>query len=229
MRNLPAPLRDQARRLGMEDGLSLGEIARTLGVAPSTARRWSLDIELTAEQLAGIDARRARSAREASALMAKGFRHKREAWQLEGRMRAREGDLLHQAGCLLYWAEGTKARNTVQLANSDVNLMRLFWRFVRTSFGVQADQVAFALHLYTGNGLTIREVEDWWLTALSLPRSCLRKHSVNKRPAPSSGVKRNKLPYGVGTLRVLKSTWLVQHIYGAIQEYGAFDEPRWLG
>jgi hypothetical protein len=24
------------------------------------------------------------------------------------------------------------------------------------------------------------------------------------------------------------STAIVQHIYGAIQEYGGFDEPRWL-
>ena len=30
------------------------------------------------------------------------------------------------------------------------------------------------------------------------------------------------------TIRVLKSTWLVQHIYGAIQEYGGFEESRWV-
>jgi hypothetical protein len=27
---------------------------------------------------------------------------------------------------------------------------------------------------------------------------------------------------------VAKSTHLVQHIFGAIQEYGGFEEPRWL-
>jgi hypothetical protein len=46
-------------------------------------------------------------------------------------------------------------------------------------------------------------------------------------PTSSSGRARNKLPYGVCTLRV-HSTWMVQHIYGAIQEYGGFDEPAWL-
>jgi hypothetical protein len=59
---------------------------------------------------------------------------------------------------MLYWAEGSKGRNQVHFANSDVNMVRFFWGF----------------------------------------------------------------------LRVLKSTHLVQHIYGAIQEYAGFDEPRWL-
>lgn len=52
--------------------------------------------------------------------------------------------------------------------------------------------------------------------------------SLGAGPTSSSGRKRNKLPYGVCTLQVRRSTRLVQHIYGAIQEYAAFDEPAWL-
>jgi hypothetical protein len=34
----------------------------------------------------------------------------------------------------------------------------------------------------------------------------------------------------LGTARlILHSTFVVQSIYGAIQEYGGFDEPAWLG
>ena len=44
------------------------------------------------------------------------------------------------------------------------------------------------LSVYTGNGLTIREIEEHWLSVLELPRD----------------------------------------IYGAIQEYGGFNEPLWL-
>jgi hypothetical protein len=36
------------------------------------------------------------------------------------------------------------------------------------------------------------------------------------------------LPYGVCSIRILRSTHLVQHTFGAIQEYAGFDEPRWL-
>lgn len=50
---------------------------------------------------------------------------------------------------------------------------------------------------------------------------------LNHTPTSSSGRARKKLPYGVCTLTVC-STRLVQHIYGAIQEYGGFDEPAWL-
>ena len=50
---------------------------------------------------------------------------------------------------------------------------------------------------------------------------------LNHMPTSSSGRARNKLPYGVVTLNV-HSTWMVQHIYGAIQEYAGFDEPAWL-
>jgi hypothetical protein len=102
----------------------------------------------------------------------------------------------------------------------------LFVRFLRDCFGIPDEDLA--VYVYTGNGLTIREIEDRWLDALDLPRAALRKHSINKRPAPTSGVKKNKLPYGVARLDVARSTWLVQHIYGAIQEYGDFDEPQWL-
>ena len=61
----------------------------------------------------------------------------------------------------------------------------------------------------------------------SLPRSVLRKSFVNPLPTSSSGKKKNKLPYGVCTL-TLGRTEILQHIYGAIQEYAGFDEPRWL-
>ena len=159
--------------------------------------------------------------------MASRYREKRRHWQLEGRRRAREGDLLHQAGCLLYGAEGSK-QNGVTLVNSDVNMLRLFRRFLLQGYKVGVSDLTFRMNVYTGNGLSIPEIERYWLTALDLPVSCLRKHRVNNPPSPTSGVKVGKLPYGVGTLSVKRSTWLLQHIYGAIQEYAGFDEPRWL-
>ena len=83
------------------------------------------------------------------------------------------------------------------------------------------------LHVYLGNGLSVAEIETHWLDALGLPRSCLRAHAIDVKPTSSSGRKTNKLPYGVCSLGI-NSTRIVQHIYGAIQEYGGFEEPRWL-
>jgi hypothetical protein len=73
----------------------------------------------------------------------------------------------------------------------------------------------------------LSEIEDYWLSALELSRSCLRGHALDHKPTSSSGLRRNKLPYGVCALE-LHSTRVVQHIYGAIQEYASFDKPAWL-
>jgi hypothetical protein len=128
---------------------------------------------------------------------------------------------------MLYWAEGSKGRNSVVLTNSDPQMLRFFARFLRESMGVKDADLSMRLNVYLGNGLSLERIEDFWLGVLDLPHTALRKHSINHFPTSSSGKKRT-LPYGVCTLRVSRSTRLVQHIYGAIQEYAGFAEPRWL-
>lgn len=220
-------------RLLRSEGTPIKRIARRVGVSPSTVLAWTKDIRLTEEQRArnargpsGPQSRAVVAARAERVRQA--HRERRLLWQQEGRVAARRHDPLHQAGCMLYWAEGTKDRNTVRFANSDRAMVRFFLRFLRESLGVSTDALTLSLNVYVNNGLTLREIEDHWLWGLGLPRSCLRKHQLNHTPTSSSGRRRKKLPYGVCTLRVRRSTRLVQHIYGAIQEYAGFDEPRWL-
>lgn len=128
---------------------------------------------------------------------------------------------------MLYWAEGAKQRNTVKFCNSDPHMLAYFRHFLVEAMGISPSQLTLRLHVYLGNGLSIKEVEEFWLEELQLPRDCLRKHAINPLPTSSSGKKKRKLPYGVATL-TLGSTEVVQHIFGAIQEYGGFEEPRWL-
>jgi transposase-like protein len=224
--------RARAREL-RTNGVSIKRIARALGVSPSSVLYWTRDIELTAEQrqlnLRGPAGPQnpERVARRAVAWR-RSCQRKRLEYQREGRTRAREADSLHMAGCMLYWAEGSKGRNQVHFANSDLNMVRFFCDFLRTSLGVRSEDITLRLNVYTGNGLSLREIEEYWLSALDLPRSALRRHTLNHTPTSSSGKKRNRLPYGVCSIRVLKSTRLVQHIFGATQEYAGFDEPRWL-
>jgi hypothetical protein len=112
-------------------------------------------------------------------------------------------------------------------SNSDLAMVRFFVNFVRACFQVADERFTVRLNVYTGNGVSIEEIEDHWLRELKLPRSCLRGHIVNHFPTSSSGKKTNLLPYGVCTLNI-HDTHLVQHIYGAIQEYAGFEDPRWL-
>jgi hypothetical protein len=200
------------------------QIATLLGVSPASVHAWTRDVKLSAEQREH-NLRAARA--EAGQRWAEINRARRRTYQEEGRRRARQGDFLHQAGCMLYWAEGAKDRGVVTFANSDPAMVRLFWRFLHTCFDVHPTRVAIRLNVYLNNGRSLREIEDRWLNVLGLPRSCLRAHVVNHFPTSSSGKKQDKLPYGVCTLRVY-DTSMVQHIFGAIQEYAGFEEPRWL-
>ena len=106
-------------------------------------------------------------------------------------------------------------------------MMRFFVRFLRDSMGVPTSKIRMNFNAYTGNGLSIEQIERHWLDALELDASCGRAHIINHFPTSSSGAKRHRLPYGVCFVKV-HSTRLVQHIYGAIQEYAGFEEPRWL-
>ncbi len=200
------------------------QIASRLGVSVGSVHLWTKDIEISPE-LAEQNLARARD--KASRSWRLKNQARRLAFQAEGRRQARSGEPLHRAGCFLYWAEGAKSRSTVGFANSDVNMVRFFMRFLRESLEVPEEKIRVNFNVYTGNGFSIEQIERYWLNALELDPSCLRSHIVNHFPTSSSGQKRNRLPYGVCFLRV-HSTRLVQHIYGAIQEYAGFDEPRWL-
>jgi len=128
---------------------------------------------------------------------------------------------------MLYWAEGTKIRNSLEIANSDPHLLVVALRFLRQEFPEDAKAVTLRLNAYTDNGLGIQEIERHWLSRLDLPASCLRRHTLNNRPAGSRGSRKSKLPFGVATLTLCR-TQAAQHVWGGIQEYGTFVEPKWL-
>jgi hypothetical protein len=128
---------------------------------------------------------------------------------------------------MLYWAEGAKARNTLKVINADPEVLVFFIGFLRAHFAVANDQFRVYCNLFADHAERRREIEDFWLDRLRLPRSCLRKTIVNTYSKYSQKKRRNRLPYGTTAL-VVHSTRIVQTIYGSIQEYGSFDRPEWL-
>ena len=216
--------RELARSMRAESGRPVRQIAAELGVSVSSVSLWVRDIEITPKQRSR---NLARAGQKRGAAWADRHRDRRRLYQEEGRARARADDPLHMAGCMLYWGEGCKARNQARLTNSDPHMLRFFVDFLRQCFQVPDEQMRVRLNFYLGNGLSVSEIEEHWLAALDLPRTCLCRNTINALPTSSSGLKKNKLPYGVCALYV-HDTRLLQHIYGAIQEYGDFEEPRWL-
>jgi hypothetical protein len=221
----------QARELRMA-GVPYKRIAATLKISPGTAFAWTRDIELTEEQeernrRGPTGPQNPEAQRKRAAAWAARCRARRAQFQEDGRRRARDGDLLHQAGCMLYWAEGGKSRNCAKFANSDPQMVLLFRRFLTDALEIEPDAICLSINAYTNNGLSIDEIERFWLDLLNLRGCSVRKHTLNHMPTSSSGHAKTRLRYGVCFL-VVNRTWVVQHIYGAIQEYGGFEEPRWL-
>ena len=219
----------EARRLRAEEGESIRSIAQRLGVSPSSVSVWVRDVPLSASQRVALAERNPayNGQCKGQQTIARRARERRRAWQQERRALARRKVPLHLAGCMLYWAEGTKHHQRLCFSNSDVRMMRLFVRFLRECLAVRDEPLRFSVNCYLGNGLSLDEIEVSWLEALELPRACLLRATVN-RPSPASREKRRTLLYGTGRL-VVHSTAIAQQVYGAIQEYGGFDDPSWLG
>jgi hypothetical protein len=193
---------------------------------------WANDIELTPEQkaanLRGPDGPlNPEDVRRRAKNWAARCRRRRADMQAEGRAAARRGNPLHLAGCMLYWAEGSKARNAIRFTSSDPRMVSFFRKFLVDALGLEPAEIHLSINVYTNNGMGIEEIERYWLDLLQLPQSSARGHVLNHTPTSSSGRAKNKLPYGVARLSV-HQTRMVQHIYGAIQEYVQFDEPGWL-
>jgi len=211
-----------------ECGMSVKEIAAELRISASTASRWLRGIVLSPEQVAALDARNPAINGQmlGARRLAEKSRDARADAQAHGRSFAALADPLHRAGCMLYWAEGSKGRNKVTFTNSDVDMVRFFLRFLRECYGVEDERLTLSVNVHLGNGMTLDEIEAWWLAALALPASCLRAAAVNRTSSSSLG-KRPPLVHGTARLSIC-STFILQSIYGALQAYGGFERPAWL-
>lgn len=217
-------VREEARHLRRE-GLSVRDIALTLKVSRSSVSLWVRDIELTNEQKEALKARQSRWAAQNNGAQKnrKQGLERRRTFQEAGRLKAREMHPLHLAGCMLYWAEGGKIRNRLYFANSDPNMHLLFMRFLREEMGIEDSEITINIHCHTSEPEAIRLLEDYWVNLLGLSRSNLRKTYTKK----GSEIKRSILEHGVCGVGIHR-TEIVQHIFGAIQEYAGFENPAWL-
>ena len=218
--------REKARRLRREEGRSVKELAALLGVSPSSISLWVRDIELTEEQYRALRWRMGGRIEGSRANAQKALERRRHEQAL-GREHARTGDALHVAGCMLFWAEGSRERNVVKFTNSDPKMVAFFLNFLRQSFAIRDEKVAVTCNLFADHVVRQRKIEDFWLAELGLSRSNLRRSTVNRYSKYSQKKRRNKLPYGTCRLCV-HDTRVTQHLYGAIQEYGGFEREEWL-
>jgi transposase-like protein len=219
--------KEKALALRSEEGMSIKKIAKAIGAATSTISVWVRDIKLSDVQKVALHKAMSDSSVVGSRANREIHLAKRRSYQEEGRAKAREGNLTHQAGCMLYWGEGGKSRNKVSFCNADAQMLKIFIEFLREHFSVLDEQITIYYAYYPEPIYSEEEVEAYWSEMLNISTSRLRPQHV---PVREKGKipREHKLPYGTLSLNV-GSTKIVQHIFGAIQEYSGITKEEWLG
>lgn len=227
--NMKTEEKKEARRLRKECGLSVRDIANRVGVSKGTISLWVRDIQLTNKQIRTLkDKNPAINRQMAGAKTRRDTALKeRISAQQEGIKAAKEGNILHAQGCMLYWAEGYKRnnKNSISFANSDPAMVKLFVSFLVKCLNIRKDDMVLKIQCHTVSK-TLKQVEDYWKNLTGIPQSS--KTIINLTSKASKNKKGHTLDYGTCSI-VTHNTRALQHIFGAIQEYGNFERPEWLG
>jgi transcriptional regulator with XRE-family HTH domain len=219
--------REMARRIRREEGASINEIARRTGAAKSSISRWVRDIELTKEQHESLRLAAYLGMIKGRTMHAQLRREARVMAQEDGRMRAQQDDRFFWAGCMLYWAEGSKDRNHVEFTNSDPQMVGFFVKFLKTYWSLRDEDIRITCNLFADHAAEQRDIEQFWLDIANLSRESLRRSTVNVYSKYSKKKRQNRLPYGTCRVTVCR-TRVVQAIYGGIQEIAGFTRDAWL-
>ena len=192
----------EARKL-REQGKSIKEIEKLIGIRRSSISVWVRDISLTAVQkrrLAGrghsleVTERRRQSrlsneTRLRTQFLHEGFR------DIET---VKEIDLL-MLGIGLYWGEGSKTnRGSIELSNTDPRVIRIHVLFLTSVFKFPMSKI----HAHVGlhSHLSIKKAERYWSKVSGIPLRQFQKTSMQR----SKGGKgeRDRLPFGTFTVGV---------------------------
>lgn len=222
-------LKERARYFRKIEGQSVRQIATRLGVSKGSVSAWVRDIKLSKKHLINLERQNPASKkftglRTASEINRQRAKDKRTIYQQQGRQECSDFNL-HLAGCMLYWAEGSKSRNSLTFTNTDASMLLLFIKFLKEICLVKNEDILIACRSHILSPYTLEDVENYWLKTLGLNKANLRKGSVETR-IPK--VKSVKYPYGICAIIVHKVD-LIQRIFGAIKGYaGITDENLWL-
>ena len=224
-------VRECARNL-RKRGLSYSEILKELPhkVSKSMLSYWTSDIKLTEEQQRRIHLLNPTLnpllREKVGNFNRKRWASIRQSFQLGGRTEAKKHIFdLHMAGCMLYWAEGSKCRNCLMFTNMDVNMMKLFVRFLRECYDVADNLIVLYINSHYLSDKSEEDIKGYWTNELVLPISSVKQFNIERRVP-----KHRKKDYGYGICQIRVSDYeLVQHIFGSIKEYaGINNEDLWI-
>lgn len=123
------------------------------------------------------------------------FEHKPKTYNPLPRLTNRQ-HLLKVAALMLYWGEGAKTGNTVDLANSSLPALKLFLQFLLEICQISQNKLRFYLYCFADGDST--ELINYWSRALKVPKNQFTKPYIRTSRNNSSN---RIMPQGVLHIR----------------------------
>lgn len=206
--------RKLARKLRQENGFSINEICRKLGVSKSSVSLWIRDINLTPIQSQNLFKRSVNAEviekRRLTRLSKENARRQIVIDGSRGEIRKISNNELFLIGIALYWAEGSKTRRgIVEFSNSDPRLIEIMMKFFKEICSVPSEK--FRGHIHLHEHLSIKNAEKYWskISKISVQQFFKTSNQHNK----ASKNKKDSLPFGTFSIYVC-STELFLKIKG---------------
>ncbi|MBI2611358.1 helix-turn-helix domain-containing protein [Candidatus Gottesmanbacteria bacterium] len=212
--------RIKAREL-RQQGISVGEIAKTLNVSKSTVSLWVRDIILSIEQLEKLQQRSLEGRERGQLLGALAQKRKRleliekerqNGWRLLSMISDRE---FFVAGLALYAGEGNKKTRAVRFSNSDPMIIKFMIKWFKKFFDVKNDD----FHCFIGINAIHRSregiVKKYWSEITDIPLNSFWKTSFKKTVSKKIYINFNE-HYGTLDVRILHPAPIFYKMLGLI-------------
>jgi len=190
------------RNLYHKEGLSASQVAKKIGVSTWVVMGFMRR-----------NAIKRRNFREANKI---NFEKKPLSYFVKNNLTKKE-EKLKIAGVFLYWAEGAKLSGknacTVDFANSNPEMIKVFIKFLRKICGVNEKKLR--LYLYCFSNQDIEKIKNYWYKLTNIPKDQFTKPYIKQGVVAE---KSGKMKYGLVHIRYNDKKLLIQ-IERWVKEY----------
>lgn len=216
-------LKNQAISLRLQ-GLSYSEVLRHIPVARSTLSLWLRSVSLSQRQKQRL------TEKKLAAILRGGLRKREQRLKLTEQIKKQarseiiqiDEEKLFLMGVMLYWAEGSKAKEhnpsqCTTFTNSDPLMIKVFLKWLFTILHVPQGEVIVELVIHRSHYNRVVQVKEYWSRTTGLPLAKFDR-IYYKRDKPLTKRKNvGEVYYGLLRIRVQRSTNLNRKIAGWIE------------
>lgn len=205
-------------------GMSLQEIRQEVPVAKSTLSLWLKEVGLSIPQKQRLTQKKLDAAHRGA------LRRKKDRIAATDKIfAAAEKDIgsitkreLWLMGIMLYWAEGSKQKETnvasaVKLSNSDPFMIKFFVQWLNEICGVPLDFLRLDVYIHETSKKTRRELLRYWSLNTGVPLKYYRSIYFKKGSIKTKRKNIGDAYYGLVSLKVYRSTILNRQIAGWVK------------